>query len=120
MSKFKLGVGDWVQYRQLPEVQELDLHFAGQKFPSEPYWERMDQIYAYVLNTLKAAYQGGRVKHLLITHGASTSHPGTTTSRSQVRKLMRSKDATPYIVRKDCIQHGSVFVAAIKSKSTIT
>jgi hypothetical protein len=29
---------------------------------------------------------------------------------------MRGKDATPFIDRKRCIQHDSVFVAAIKKK----
>ena len=28
---------------------------------------------------------------------------------------MRSPEATPYIIRRECIQHDSVFVAAIKS-----
>src|ERR1035437_9916430 len=50
----------------------------------------------------------------MFLHGWSTSRPGNTTSRSQVRKLMQSKESTPYIVRRDCIQHDTVFVAAIR------
>lgn len=46
--------------------------------------------------------------------GCFTSRLGKTTSRSQVPKLMASKKATPYILRSQCIQHDSAFVAAIR------
>ena len=37
------------------------------------------------------------------------------TARSQVRSFMRSKDATPLIDRRGCIQHETVFVAKLRS-----
>ncbi len=43
-----------------------------------------------------------------------------TTARSVIRGLMRSKAATPYIVRNQCIQHHSCFVAAIRPLKSAT
>ena len=119
-SKFKGGDGNWVQYRTLPQVKEIDLHYSDHGGMNKPYWERMDDIYEEVLQELKSAYESGDVRFLLIRHGSSTSHRGNTTSRSQVRKLMRSPHATPYLIRKESIQHPSVFVAAIRARSTVT
>ncbi len=65
------------------------------------------------IEALKKAYQQS-VSYVLITHWSSTSCPGKTTARSQVRKLMSSKDSTPYISRSECIQHEAVFVEAIR------
>jgi hypothetical protein len=80
-----------------------------------PYWERMDSVWDRALEALEKAQEQG-VSYVLFTHGWSTSSPGKTTARSQVRKLMRSPTATPYILRSECIQHESVFVAAIRPK----
>lgn len=33
---------------------------------------------------------------------------------TSARSVMRIKEATPYVVRAHCIQHPSVFVAAIR------
>jgi hypothetical protein len=43
------------------------------------------------------------------------SRPGKTTARSVVRGFMRSKEATPFVVKVDCIQHNTVFIAKIRS-----
>jgi len=114
---FKIDDGDWTRFRSLPGVQELDLHLSGCKGePADwtPYYERMSDIYDSVLQTLRTLQSDESVLRLLIRHGRSTSRPGKTTSRSQVRKLMRSRDATPYIIRAQSIQHPSVFVAALR------
>jgi hypothetical protein len=72
------------------------------------------------LSAIREAYTRG-VPYVLLVHGNSTSRPGKTTQRSMIRSLMRSKDATPYIVRSECIQHHTVFVAKIRSpKTTVT
>ena len=111
---------DWMEYRRLPGIRELDLHFSGNRSEARdwaPYHERMDDIYYLVLQNLRELKDEGSALYLLIKHGSSTSRPGKMTSRSQVRKLMRSSDATPYIVRSQSIQHDSVFVAALRKKS---
>lgn len=109
---FKNESGNWTAYRELPGVTEIDFHRSDE--PSEhSYWEAMDLVRAETLASLKWAQANGK-RYLLIRHGHSTSHQGTTTSRSQVRGLMRSPDATPYILRSQSIQHYSVFVAAIR------
>lgn len=105
--------GDWTQYRKLPGLVEVDFHYSDFGERDIPYWEAMDNIRATALDALKSAFEEGK-SFVLFTHGSSTSGPGQTTARSQVRGLMKSPDATPYIVRKKCIQHESVFVAAIR------
>ena len=114
---FKTGAGDWTEYRKLDGVTEYDFHRAEENGFSpdgyRPYWDRMDSVYSETLDKLKDAQKSGN-KFVIFTHGWSTSRIGKTTSRSQVRAVMRSKDSTPYIIRKECIQHDSVFVAAIR------
>lgn len=114
---FKKGTGDWTEYRKLDGVTEYDFHRAEENgFSSEDwrsYSERMESVYSETLDKLRDAQQSG-MKFVLFTHGWSTSRVGKTTSRSQVRAVMRSKYSTPYIIRKECIQHDSVFVAAIR------
>jgi len=117
MSVFKRESGDWVQFRELPDLEECDLHFSQDGPRTMSFQDNMEATYNLVLRRLQSAHENGNTKYLLIRHGESTSRRGNTTSRSQVRKLMRSSDATPYIIRKDCIQHPSVFLANIKPRN---
>jgi hypothetical protein len=110
---FKKESGNWTKYRQLPNHCEVDFHRSEYGGRTIPYSEAMEEVATDALKALENAYQT-RLSFVIFTHGSSTSRPGKTTARSQVRKLMRSSDATPYIIRRDCIQHESVFVAAIK------
>lgn len=111
---FKDENGNWVEYRKLPDLLELDFHCNdGYGFGS--YWENMNDVADQALAALRRAQEEGKA-YVLFTHGSSTSRIGKTTARSQVRKVMRSKDATPYIIRSQCIQHYSVFVAAVRPK----
>jgi hypothetical protein len=80
-----------------------------------PYYVAVDHVQGEALEVLQQAYEQGK-QHVIFTHGWSTSRPRKTTARSQVRKVMRSREATPYIIRRDCVQHDSVFVAAIRQK----
>jgi hypothetical protein len=75
----------------------------------------MGNVWERAFEALRGAHEQG-AKYVLFTHGSSTSRLGKTTARSQVRGLMRSKEATPYILRSKCIQHDTVFVAAIRPK----
>jgi hypothetical protein len=115
MTAFQKGSGDWKEYRQLPELVEVDLHHSERGPRQIPYYEAMDEVWGRCHGAIRDAHEQGK-KYVLFTHGWSTSRPGRTTARSQVRGLMRSKEATPYVDRKRCIQHESVFVAAIKPK----
>jgi hypothetical protein len=109
---FKPGTGDWKQYRALPSMQEVDLHFGRREFGTD-YRECMGDVGALALDALRAAQLKG-TRYVMFTHGWSTSRPGATTARSVIRGLMRSPQATPFIIRAECVQHDSVFVAAIK------
>ena len=115
MSRFIEEGGDWTKYRSLPNLREFDFHNNEDEESCLPYWERMENVWNDSLKVLETSQASG-VEYVLFTHGWSTSYSGNITSRSQVRKLMRSKESTPYIIRKKCIQHDSVFVAAIRPK----
>ena len=117
MSSFQKGHGDWTQYRNLPSLVEVDFHYSDYSERPYDYYEAMGNIREIVLNALKKAYEGNDTEYILFIHGSSTSGQSKTTARSVVRGLMRSKDATPYVKRKRCIQHRSVFVAAIRPKN---
>src|SRR6056297_2347014 len=112
---FKKEWGDWTKYRELKPLI-VDFHFEEDETDWIPYYERMDEARRRSLIAIMEAYEKG-IPWVLFTHGWSTSRIGKTTSRSVVRGLMRSKDATPFIVRKNCIQHDSVFLAAIRPNS---
>ena len=111
--KFKHESGDWKAYRKLPDFIEVDFHPQEGEIDQPPYWERMEQAYSRTIEALQRAQKTGK-QYVLFTHGWSTSRIGKATSRSQVRKAMQNKEATPFIIRSECIQHDSVFVAAIK------
>jgi hypothetical protein len=106
---------NWTEFRQLPGVREVDLHFAGMPATGN-YWENMAEVKEITLRSLQRAQAEG-VQFVLFMHGHSTSRMGKQTARSVVRGLMRSKEATPYIIRSECIQHDSVFVARIRQVS---
>jgi hypothetical protein len=118
--RFQQSNGDWRQYRSqlgLTESDEIDLHF-GKRDPTRlSYREAMAGVVNLVIAKLREAQFNGR-SHVLIIHGSSTSRRGKTTARSQVRNFMRSKDATPLIDRKGCIQHNAAFLAKIKKPQT--
>jgi hypothetical protein len=108
---------NWTEYRQrFPGIREVDFHRSGENDGLD-YHERMDRVYEDALAALKQAQSDG-VPYVMFRHGWSTSVGWSqTTSRSVVRGLMRSKVATPFIVRSRCIQHESVFIAAIRPNS---
>ncbi|PUA19500.1 hypothetical protein [Glaciimonas sp. PCH181] len=111
--KFKYGIRNWVEYRELlPDLVEVDFHWSEEKI-TRLYHENMQEVWDVALDSLITAQAAGK-KYIMFTHGGSTSGLGKTTSRSQVRKLMRSKEATPYIIRRECIEQSTVFVAAIR------
>ena len=115
MAAFKKETGDWKRYRRLGPQLEIDFHHEDGR-REIPYEDAMASVLVEAMDALKTASKQG-LSYVLLTHGCSTSRPGNTTARSQVRSLMRSPDATPYIIRSQCIQHESVFVAAIRQNS---
>ena len=106
--------GDWMRFRKLPGVIEVDFHDA--ESPGEGFYHyNMQSVYDRALKGLTDAYSTD-YQYVIFTHGHSTSGPGRKTARSTVRALMRGPEATPYIIRKDCIEHPSVFIAAIRPR----
>lgn len=110
--RFQDGYGPWAQYLQLDKVHLVDFH-RGRRAPGKAYWDVMADVHEEAFAALQYAQANG-FRHVVYVHGWSTSGPGKTTSRSVIRGLMRSPDATPHIVRAACIQHETCFVAAIR------
>lgn len=109
---FKSDYRDWVEFRKFPDLLEFDMHWS-EEISDRSYHENVEQVPYFVQRCLENAQKQGK-KYVMFTHGHSTSRIGKTTTRSQVRKFMRSKVATPLIVREESIQHYSVFVAAVR------
>jgi hypothetical protein len=117
--KFKYATLNWVEYRKLlPDMVEFDFHWANTSGKAS-YHENMDAVWDAGLQAIIEAQATGK-KYVMFTHGSSSSRIGKTTSRSQVRKLMRSKIVTPYVVRAECIQQETVFIAAIRQLKSVT
>lgn len=112
MTSFRTESGDWTRFRAL-KPREFDLHRCEWGRREVPYWVAMQEVRDDTLAELVAAQKSG-AEWLLIRHGGSTSGPGKTTARSVVRRIMRSSSATPFIVRRDCVQHEMVFLARIQ------
>ena len=106
---FQDAYGPWPKIAKGPQY---DFHRSGQN-DGRSYDDHMHDVYEETLNTLKRACEHG-LDFITFIHGNSTSGIGKRTSRSVIRELMRSKEATPYIVRKECIQHETIFVACLK------
>ena len=116
---FQRGIGDWNrQTLGLTPEQKVDLRF-GRRDPSIPYESVMAEVEQIVRDRLQRAQHIG-LDCLMFIHGSSTSRNGKTTARSVVRKLMRSKEATPLIERRHCIQHETVFIAKIRPKTILS
>lgn len=114
----RIETGDWTKYRSLPGSIEVGFHFSDYGWrdygPREvSFSEYMANAEALALDSLKKAHERG-LGYVIFTHGHSTSRPGRQSARSKVRAAMGSKAATPYIFRRNSIQHNSVFVAAIR------
>ncbi len=111
---FKQGSGNWTKYRDLPGTHiEVDFHYSDDGPRECSYQEAMGEVYDVALSNIREAYENG-MEHVIFIHGWSTSRRGNTTARSIVRRLMRSKESTPYIIKAHSIQHETVFVAAIR------
>jgi hypothetical protein len=114
---FLKETGDWRRFRTLEKgMPEVDFHPGGwgeETGEFTDFHSKMDRVFERALEGLQQAQLAGN-SYVLFTHRKSTSRSGRTSARSVVRKLMRSKEATPYLIRKDCIQHESVFVACIR------
>jgi DNA-nicking Smr family endonuclease len=112
-SRFKVEEGNWTRHRALPNHVELDLHTYQRREFGVSFDQVMWETHCQVLKFIEKAQLAGR-QYVLIIHGHSTSRPGRTSKRSVVRDLMRSKEATPFIIRKECIQDHAVFIVAIR------
>jgi hypothetical protein len=106
-------------------VIEVDFHrSSADRHPEDrdrewlPYAEKMGAVHSDALAALKDAYERG-IRWVLLIHGSSTSRPFKMTSRSVVRKLMRSKEATLYICRRESVQHDTVFLACIRQRPVV-
>ncbi|HTL55994.1 MAG TPA: hypothetical protein VL361_09970 [Candidatus Limnocylindrales bacterium] len=95
------------------QYRYVDFHFGRRNPREKTYGECMSEVYDLALHALKTAQADG-VEFVVFTHGSSTSRRGKCTARSMVRGLMRSPEATPFIIRNRCVQYESEFLAAIR------
>jgi hypothetical protein len=109
--RFKRSTGNWRQYRQLPNATEIDVRYDSHDS------EQLAAVRGVALEALKAAQAAGK-DYVLFRHGTSAFSHGAASARSQLRGLMRSVEATPYIVRSGCVQHDSFFVARVKPRTS--
>lgn len=110
---------NWSEFRKLPNHREVDFHWATDDSTTFEHWRAMAEVGRVTLRALQEAQRAG-ASYLLLLHGCSIGDAETQpNARSVIRGLMRSKTATPYIVRSRCIQHHSCFVAAIRPLSAI-
>jgi hypothetical protein len=110
MPKFQKGIGDWTAYRR-PDCTGVDLHFGRRNRWEQSYGEAMAEIIELAESELRK--QNGQ-PYVMFIHGSSTSRRGKTTTRSQVRKFMRSSAATPLIERSLCVEHETIFRAKVR------
>jgi hypothetical protein len=113
MYNFKKVKGDWRNWSTRKDCLAVDFHWNVFGKREKDYGSCMADVYETAKNGLIQA-QSENYNYVLFTHGSSTSRPGQTTARSTVRKLMQSKESTPYIVKKDCLQCETVFIASIR------
>src|SRR5437016_1581990 len=101
MTMFQQESGNWIEFRSrfnITSDREIDLHF-GRRDPFEKsYVDVMSEVAERVREALIEAQRHGD-EYVMFRHGWSTSRPGEMTARSVVRGFMRSKEATPFIVR---------------------
>ena len=109
----RVDLGDWTEYRKLPGCIEVDFHQSSYGPRKIDYREAMDRVYMTALRALQDAHARG-LRCVLMTHEWSTSRRGQTTARSEIRNLMRNKEASPFVIKAQCLQHDSVFVVALR------
>jgi len=105
--------GDWEQFRSLPDCVEIDVRDADARHDI-PRWQSMMDVRRLALEALETAQREGK-RFVLFVHGSPKVFVGRRTARSEIRLLLTAHiEATPYLRRRDCIQHDCVFVAAIR------
>ena len=102
---------NWGEWQGRTDVKTVDFHWGKRQ---GIFWEWAAEVYEMATEALKTAQAEG-LSYVLFKHGSSTSDAGKTTARSIVRAIVRSKEATPYIVRRDTIQARSSLLVAIRS-----
>ena len=108
---FNIGRGDGREWKNRTDTLVVDYHDGPDH--GMAYWELLEDFHKRTMKALKKAQKEG-IDFVLFTHGSSTSRQGFQTARSEVRKIMRGKKGTPYIIRKQCIDYGSSFLASIR------
>lgn len=106
--------GDRTLSRSLQNVVTIDFH-RGRRDRSKPYWECMGEVWTEAEAAIRQAYEEGR-SWLIIGHGQSTSRPFHVTARSNIRRLVRDKSMTPYILREQSVRHDTFFEVKIRPK----
>ena len=102
---------NWGEWQSRTDVKTVDFHWGKQR---GGFYVWTSEVYDIATEALKTAQAEG-MRYVLFTHGSSTAGPGKTTARSIVRAIIKSKEATPYIIRRNSIQARSSLLVAIRS-----
>ena len=106
--------GDWTKLRRVPGLREIDFH-RGRRDRTKSYMDCMAEVYQEAFDAIRQAHRDG-YRYLLIGHGYSTSGPFRRTARSQIRRLLRSPEVTPFVNRSETVQHEACVRVALKPR----
>jgi len=113
----KENINETTPQEETTEWRKLcrDLNYLRVDIPlSGPnYHDTLSRAHQIALDGLKQAQKEG-YDYLLLVHGHGS--PGQTTPASIVRKLIRSKESTPYVIKLRSKKYDDVLLAAIRRK----
>lgn len=105
---FQTGVSDWAAYRNIPNVAEVDLQDVLHSSPAG-----LDAVHDRALIALRQAHANGH-PFVILRHGYTPKSIAAASVSSTVRKLIRSSESTPYVVKHKSVQFPNALVAAIR------
>jgi len=109
--------GNLSELKDKKNIREISVSTCGTVAKAaQSRWETMNTLWETSLKELKKAQEDG-LNFLVIKHGKSPNKRGQVSIGSQIRTLIRSHAAGPYIFRSKCIQYESAFVVAIRPKN---
>lgn len=103
---------DHYGFDQRPDILHVDFHRAGTS-PGVSFEDKMRRTYREARAALRTARSRGYA-YIAFTHGGRELPRGRRSTRSVVRGLIRSPEATPYVERSRCILTPAVTVAALR------
>jgi len=109
--------GNLSELKDQENIREIKVSSCGTVTKAaQSRWETLNELWDTSLQELKKAQEDG-LNFLIIKHGKAPNKRGQVSVGSQIRTLIRSHAAGPYIFRSKCMQYESAFVVAIRPKN---